>query len=134
MKKLFPLLALFAVGCSSSYVPDAPPETIKVNGKVLSPSGSPLTGGRVVFKPKDPTKQEAAGDIQPNGTFSLTSFRKDDGATPGDYVVVIEKVTYKTGSATPVNINIPTKYQSEKTSDLLVTVKEGQNDYTVRLK
>lgn len=133
MKRLTPLLALLLfVGCKS-YTPGDPPSTVAVGGKVTLPSGSVLTGGRVIFKPKEAGKQEAVGEINKDGSYKLTSYNKDDGAVPGEYTVVIEKVSYKTGSAVEVRASVPAKYLSSQTSDLVVTVKEA-GDYPIRLK
>ena len=129
-----PLLVIsgLLVGCGArQQVP--PPPTVPVGGKVYLPGGAPLTGGRIVYKPKEVGRQEASGEIGTDGSYKLTSYNKDDGAVVGDYVVVIEPISYKTGAAVPVNANIPKKYQSSS-SDLIVTVKEGASDYPIRLK
>lgn len=131
---LFVLFALSVVGCGSGSPPAAPPATTPVGGKVYLPSGSVLTGGRVVFKPKIKGNQEAIGEINTDGSFKLTSYNKDDGALAGEYVVVIDKTSYKSGSAVEVRANIAAKYLNESTSDLVVTVSESQSDYPIRLK
>ncbi len=125
-------LIVFLVGCSG-YVPPPPPTTTPVVGKVYSPSGSPLTGGRIVFTPKDKGSQQASGEIGTDGSYKLTSFNKDDGAMAGEYIVTIDKVSYKTGSPVAVKSDVPRKYLSEGTSDVVVLVG-SQTDYPIKLK
>jgi hypothetical protein len=105
-----------------------------VFGKVTLANGSPLTGGRVVFKPKNKGQQEAVAEVDKDGSYKLSSYSKDDGAAPGEYTVVVEKISYKTGSAVEVRADVPKKYLSDSTSDMVVIVQEGQTDYPIRLK
>lgn len=121
------------VGCGSAK-PLPAPTTVPVSGKILLASGSPLTGGRVMFKPKDPAMQEATSDVGPDGSFALTTFTNKDGALPGEYVVVVELVSYKSGSAQPVRAQVSRKYLDAKTSDLVVTVKVGEGPMTLQMK
>lgn len=122
MKKFFLLTTLFMIGCGSASPPQAPPKTVQVNGKVSSINGS-ITSGRIVFKPKVSGNQEAYGTIGSDGTYKLSSFNKDDGAMAGEYIVYIDN-----------SKNAPRKYQSEKTSDLIISVEEGKTDYPIYLK
>lgn len=121
--RFWTLLLLVLTGCSS-YTPPPPPMTTPVSGKVFLPSGSPMTAGRIVFTPKDKSLSQAFGEIGSDGSYKLTSFNKDDGAMPGGYVVSVEKA----------KVNIPKKYQSESSSDIVVLVADGQSDYSIRLK
>lgn len=129
-------VALLLVGvwaCRST--PDAPPTCYPVRGKVLLSDGTPLRGGRVTFSPKKAGKI-AVGELGADGKFTLTSFRRDDGALPGDYIVTVVPVTYKTGSPVPVpqaNL-VPKRFQEEHRSTLAVTVKSEENDLTLTLR
>src|SRR5262245_9136078 len=59
-----------------------------VRGIVVFPDGKPLSGGWVTFEPLDSgVKTSAVGDIQPDGTFQLTTARNGDGAMAGRYRV-----------------------------------------------
>jgi hypothetical protein len=81
------ILALSTVGCGSSgKLP-----LVKVSGEVLV-GGKPADGALVVFHP---TEKDRERDVKPFGTtdaqgkFALTTYEKDDGATPGEYKVTI---------------------------------------------
>jgi len=98
-------------------------------------AGQPLTQGAVVF-------QEATSGVainaalQSDGAYRVKTFQ-GDGLAPGDYKVTIKPQTSFTGhppvvvpanqEKKPAHSPIPTKYQSEATSGLRVTVKEGDN-------
>lgn len=116
-------------GCSSS------PKTAIVRGKVTY-NGKALPNGTIMFTPTSgPT---ATGEIQQDGSYTLTTFRKGDGAVPGKYTVVVVALK-DTGdrlpeerAALPPPI-IPERYSSAATSDLRAEVKEGENtiDFTL---
>lgn len=119
-------------GCNT-YTPPPPPKTVQVSGKITLASGVPITAGRVVFKPQTAGMQEAIGEINPDGTYSLTSYNKGDGAVPGTYIVTFDNTSYKTGKPVVVRLNVPLKYYSDKTSDVLVNISEA-GDYPINLR
>ena len=117
------LLLLVFAGCGPSSASSVGVPTSPVQGKVTY-KGQPLTKGRVIFEP-DGKGKEAFGDIQPDGTFVLTTYKKDDGAVLGNHRV----------SITVAGKALPMKYGSPNTSKLEVEVVEGKtDDYTFDLK
>ena len=75
-------------GCNRSTLELAP-----VHGKVMIDS-KPLFQGKVMFAPVakgDSVRpgKPAWGNIQPDGTFRLTTLKKDDGAVVGEHWVTI---------------------------------------------
>src|SRR5438552_17655549 len=81
------LILAAAAGCGSS-------NTSPVSGKVVFKDGTPLTGGLVLFRPVDEKLQVSSrGDIQPDGTFFLSTYKEGDGAVPGKYQVAITPPT-----------------------------------------
>ncbi len=82
-------LALGAMtGCNSSG-----PKMVRIRGLVTY-KGEPLINvpqGIVQYLPKEPGTgaREASGRIQPDGTFVLTTFQKDDGAVMGEYNITV---------------------------------------------
>jgi hypothetical protein len=126
---------LLAGGCSRTYPPN--PKTYPVNGKILLPGGSPLTGGRLTFHSKDPDHAviEPFAELEPDGSFKPTTFQQNDGLLPGTWVVTVSPRSYKTGGPRSVNADrIPRRYQDERSSPLVLEVKEEDNSPTLTLK
>ncbi len=138
MRTFFAALLLVAgliltTGCSNRRV--ALPSTVPVKGKIFLPNGSPVPGGRIHFKPKTVGKiQEGIGEIEKDGSFSVTSFEKDDGLMPGEeYTVFVEPVSYKAGPKVDIR-GIPQKYHQASTSDLKVEVTKVMEPLTLRMR
>lgn len=126
---------LFVSGCGSKY-----PETAKVAGKVTY-QGQPLSTGRVSFWPEK--GRPAMGEIQSDGTYELTSFRKGDGAVPGRHRVSItsKQSVPPNAQKSPAAVEfirgwgdnpgvewlIPKKYEQAETSGLTADVHSGSN-------
>jgi hypothetical protein len=55
---------------------------------VVHLEGAPMTSGKVLFTPLGPGKP-AAGDIQSDGSFVLSTYDMNDGAKPGRHRVTI---------------------------------------------
>jgi hypothetical protein len=117
------LVFTLCCGCGSSDGPYVA-TTVPVKGKV-SYKGKPLTQGEIVFEPKS-AGREAHGNIQPDGTFELTSFKSGDGAIAGTHRVAVSGTSKKDG--------VPVKYQNTSSSKTEVEVAEGKSDYTVDFK
>lgn len=130
------LAAVLVVGCADS---NAHP-TARVTGKVTF-DGQPVTGGAVTFSPKSTGAAEpgkvAIGNVEPDGSFVLSTYGENDGA-----VVGMHQVTY----AAPAGELPPGKEEWEpgeeptkskyaelapKTPD--VEVKRGSNDLVIEL-
>jgi hypothetical protein len=80
----------FCLGCGGNGPPL--PTTYKVTGSVIFKSGKPATGGAIQFSPVADTTFTVSGDLQNDGTFSLTTFRGNErvsGAPEGEYRVTI---------------------------------------------
>ena len=139
----FPLrfcLALFVFpvfgGCSANS--DELP-TGEVYGKVTY-QGKALPAGSVTFIP-DGTGKAAAGEVQADGTYVLTTYSQGDGATIGGHKVMIiserdtSELPAESAAANQDLSLIPEKYgMSPKTSGLTADVKEGDNEINFNLK
>lgn len=96
--------SLMGAGCSGGD----DPTTAAVSGKVTR-GGQPVSGGTVMFSPrasadkKGPPGKPAAAEVGADGTFTLTTFTKNDGAVIGKH-----QVTY-----TPAPIEIDEKQHKE---------------------
>ena len=94
---------------------------VPVSGKVLLPGGQPAANAWVVFNAKDPPGNDASAATAADGSFRLGTFKKEDGAVPGRYVVTVEPHPHARG-AKP---RIPKAYQSAETSPLRVEITAG---------
>ncbi len=112
-----------------------------VEGRVLY-KGEPVPYGGVMFQPE--SGQPARGQIQPDGTFKLSTFGEADGATVGRNLVRITSLesqrpaaaeSFATTEAAVGKSGIPLKYSNYSTSDLEVEVKrEGNEPFVFELK
>lgn len=126
------LLLAASTGCGEKT------DAVPVAGKV-SYKGEPLKNGTVMFIP-DGGGTAATGEIQPDGTFKLTTFRKDDGAVPGDYTVVVQVFPdpesggglpgMEFGSEKPP---IPERYMDATQTDLKATIGSSDNNLDLQL-
>jgi len=121
--------------------------TVKYNGK-------PVEHGRIDFIPaKAGEGRAAAGDIT-NGSYSLTTATKDDGALPGSYKVTVSAMDIDMSSTKgsagggqaarqskefakvqkDAKMLIPQKYGNVESSGLTYDVKEQSNQIDIDLK
>lgn len=128
------VVCVLTLGCGPKF-----PKTAIVRGKVTY-KGKPVPNGTVNFIPGGGTNaKDAQGEIQPDGTYSLTSFRPGDGAIPGNYTVMIIAMQDQANrlpedrSPLPPPI-VPIKYTSLATSDLKATVEDKENTINFELK
>lgn len=92
-RRLTPLLAALVVGGTTlAGCGDSGPTTVSVRGTVTF-EGKPLDGGSITFQPiqvaDGAPMRPAVGEIEPDGTYTLTTFKKGDGVPPGEYAVAI---------------------------------------------
>lgn len=125
------LLVCLLFGCGA-----AGSKTAIVKGTVTF-KGKPVPNGTVTFVPA--SGHHATGEIRPDGSYTLTSFRPGDGAVPGTYKVIVVAMQDMTGrlpeDRTPLPPPIvPNKYTSIATTDLTVEVKEGENQIDLPLR
>ena len=131
---LFVLVGLvMLVGCG----PDRP-ATTKVSGRVTY-QGKPVVTGQIMFIPAH--GRPAIASIGEDGSYTLTTFDKGDGAAIGKYSVTIN-ATRTIGGPTATSLEeegrmpsepprverlVPEKYSQRQTSPLKAEVKEGDN-------
>lgn len=121
---LFACMVLSAgwLGCGSASV--GPVSTLPVKGKVTY-KGTPITSGQIRFEPEG-MGREAHGEIQPDGSFELTTYSSGDGAVPGAHRVSIKSVgrTKK----------LPLKYANPSSSQLELTISADKTEYAINLE
>jgi hypothetical protein len=126
------LAALAVAGCG----PAVP--VYKVSGKVTY-LGKPLTTGVVAFHHTDGTAPMAKGDIGPDGTYELTTFRPGDGAATGACKVTVTSMLPAKGvegvdvDYRPPKPLIPLKYMRLIETPLTATVEPSDNVVTLSL-
>ena len=137
-RRWLPLVPLLLVVCAPGC--NRGPAMGKVSGSV-SLDGTPLKFGSVMFQNVS-GGQPSVGEIQPDGSFVLSTFRPEDGAIVGNHKVRV--VCYSTQD--PANkrsgpmgdslgaLLIPRKYASLGTSGLSAEVTaEGLEDFKIEL-
>jgi hypothetical protein len=84
-------LALVLTGCGDGGIARKP--VFPVKGQVLDADGKPAAGAKVIFHPpdvKDPAAVSPVAIVDEDGSFTLTTYNKGDGAPAGDYAVTIQ--------------------------------------------
>ena len=122
-------LALPAAGCSQ-----AKPATAPVTGRVLL-DGKPVAAAAVMFEPLD-GGVPARGSTGADGSFTLSTFARDDGALVGRHRVSISKFVTEGVAANELGLEaapgppglqpkaaLPARYADPKTSGLEATVE-----------
>jgi hypothetical protein len=114
-------------------------------------NGQPVTSGSVIFTPardqaKGSASRVATGNIQPDGSYTLTTFDTGDGAVLGQHVVTIESREKTTLTGPPIDpktkrpkyvpppTTIPNKYGSPDKTPFRHTVEPGNNTFDFELK
>lgn len=79
------LLSVACSGCQRGPYP-----TYRAGGTVAYQDGTALKQGEVEFSPIDAKRPiTSKGRIQPDGTFTLTTFHPDDGAVEGEHLAIV---------------------------------------------
>jgi hypothetical protein len=103
----------------------------RVHG-IVRLDGKPLTAGTVRFVPE--AGRAATGQIESDGTFTLGTYGKSDGALIGTHKVAIIAYEATSDERPPYEIRgpaskplVPERYMSVGTSGLTFEVKPGDN-------
>jgi hypothetical protein len=107
-----------------------------VRGRVVFDQGGPidpLAGGLVIFEPLDPKmKVSARGDIQPDGSFRLSTFQQGDGAPLGEYRVLVSPPTPPSqAKEIPAPVVIHPRFHDLEKTPLRQTVRPEANELTL---
>lgn len=120
------LLLVLLAGCGRGGM-----STYPAGGTVKYEDGSPLFAGTVSFRSVDSADGPSArGDIQPDGSFDLTTYSPGDGAVLGRHqaVVVLPTQGGRPGFKLPTPPPpIATRFASFDTSGLEFTVTEDSD-------
>jgi hypothetical protein len=122
---LGPLL-VGSTGCGSGSI-------YPVQGKVVFKDGTPLQGGIVVFESVDNDRVIARGDIEPDGTFSLGTRKRGDGALAGPHRVLVSPPFLANAEARRGPRLIHPRFENFETSGLVLKVEKQANDFTIEV-
>ena len=120
------LVVLLGLGGCGGNSASLSVSTAPVKGKVTY-KGIPLTRGSISFEPESGGR-EANGNIQPDGTFALTTYKEGDGAVIGTNRIAISSTSRVGKSAVPV------KFRNYSSSKIEVEVAADKTDYLIELK
>lgn len=112
------------------------PATAAVEGRILL-DGRPLAGAAVLFEPVAGGRP-ARGSTRDDGSFTLTTFSRDDGVVPGRHRVAVSKVVIEGVAADAIGLEaapaaepiqeravVPTRYNDPSSSGLDADVPAG---------
>jgi hypothetical protein len=100
---------------------------IPVKGKVTY-KGQPVTRGRIKFEP-DGFGRQAAGQLNPDGTFELTTDKPGDGVIAGNHRVTVAG----TGIKSPKDA-LATKWANRAASGLNADVDADHTEFNFELR
>jgi hypothetical protein len=144
-------LALISVGCSGGAAKVA--GVVPVTGAVTF-QGAPVVGANVTFYPDGAGGRAAAGTTDAQGKYQLTTLSANDGAKPGTYKVMVNKMEVsgpgatmsqeeqtkyveQHGSPPPTETKnaLPQQYAEVTTTPLTATVADGgKNEFNFDLQ
>jgi len=128
MKRFVAMLVGLAVvaGCGGGA-------TAPVNGRVKFKNGSDVTvlAGYSVSFELEGAKSSGIGEIQPDGSFKISTFGADDGALPGKHRVAISPPLSPDPDKPMPKPKVAAKYSGFETSGIVVEIKPGKSNDVV---
>ncbi len=115
-----------ACGCAGGPPPPSVSSTVE---GLVTLDGADLTEGGTVNFTSPSTGNAAIAMVGPDGRFVVLS-----GMVPGDYKVTLTPQGPTPQNPAPRESKIPTKYRSDKTSDLTTKISSGKNELKFELK
>ena len=123
------VLGIVLAGCAEA-TPDRTP-VFPAKG-IITFKGQPTSGALVALHPKAPVAgtPNPRANVDKDGAFKVSTYVTADGAPEGDYVVTVlwyKPIKKGVDVVSGPNV-IPAKYANPNTSDLVVSIKPGEND------
>ena len=118
-----------ALGVAVFTLSGGPPCPVHPAAGIARTGKTPLVGAQIRLHPRGMTLPDDAvptATVQADGTFTLTTFTKGDGAPAGDYVATVQWFRVAKDGSVGGN-SLPKRYASPTTSPLTVTIREGAN-------
>jgi hypothetical protein len=121
------LLSACLLGCNSSG-------RVPIDGQVKFSDGSDvssLAGYAVTMQ--QTAGESSTGEIQSDGSFTITTLRENDGVLPGAYKIAINPPLPDDPDKPPPKPVIPSKYFDLQTSGFAADVQPGQGTVELTL-
>lgn len=112
-------IAVAAAGCGEAVAPAGKLRPVK--GKVTFSKPAALSGLKVRFLPNSPSARTALGEIQPDGSFAVTTGDQGEGIAEGEYRVRLERPANAKGKPAPSPI--ASQYFDEDGEHLTASIK-----------
>jgi len=131
---LVPVILGSVTGCSSDTE-----KTYPVSGVVVWSDGQPATelkGATVELQLKDAAARKVSptGEVQSDGSFTLRSYKTDDGAPAGEYRALVMPQMPQV-SRRPEDVTImDRRFENFLTSQLEVTIEPKENRITLTVE
>jgi hypothetical protein len=110
------------------------PRLYPVRGKVTLDDGKPLTRGLVLFEASgDGPRVMARGEVQPDGSYQLSTHKPGDGALPGRYRVLLNPMDLSDLPDEKKNLPFDIRYLKYETSGLEFEVRAEPNDIPIQV-
>src|SRR5262249_40025801 len=120
------VLVFGTAGCGTRLYP--------VRGTVTLEDGTPLTQGMVIFESNQKgAAVMARGEVKPDGSYQLSTYKPGDGVPPGKYRVRINPMDLSEVPDEKKNLPFDIKYTTLATSGLEYEVKPGPNEFLIKL-
>jgi hypothetical protein len=134
-----PVILLLGFSCLAIAGCSGKEPTYPVTGKVVYKDGTPAAAGVfVVFESTKEPYQRANGAIKPDGSFTLSTDRPENGAIQGPHRVCIQPISADGAgmNLTPqLSKKIDPKYFEFRTSGLKFDIKpSGKNEFVVEVE
>src|SRR5262249_23154326 len=97
--------------------------------------GTPMPGAVVTLTAISDAKKavKAAGIVQGDGSFTLTTRKANDGVPEGEYAITVTWREKLRDGQPGANL-LPARYGKTDQSELRATIRAGQNDLILELK
>ncbi len=127
------ILLLLLCGCG-----EGGPSLVPVEGRITRDGGEWPARGAMAFHPVEVAEGAprlyGMAEFEPDGRFTVTSFRPGDGLAPGRYKVTVESWQQWPSEASPgVGSYVPPAYRDVATTPLEIVVPGSGGSVTVEL-
>lgn len=118
-------------GATNAVARNSPVDVFPVTGRVTFRNRIPV-GAFVVLHPLRsalPNQARPSGFVNADGSYTLSTYTRNDGAPAGEYAVTVEWRRHVGNGDSPITSNrLPARYQKPETSGLRVTIPQESSE------